>query len=384
MSNNIDPTGQLRVEDITAYIRKTGWTKLDHPNPSLLVYQYKRNDDYNHEIKLVLPNGSDYTDAVAKIQSAAKLIAALEQTAVSDIVQKIKNRSLDIFRQRIYSSTRLTSLPLELAPLVISRLRDLVYYAACAEEDNQPYFAKGRKIGKEYTHKCRFGHTFQGSFGLTIEMPLPPSTLTLLPDIEASPLERRVMERIVRGLQFAVKGVRESDIGIMTSNYEQGFNANLCEVMKELTEDLDDFNLEYSMLWSPEFNASTDVSSFSNIIIEPSVFRPYFEAAAKSLRAVTESQETEIIGKIIQLKAESLDSDDDSGDSDGRQVIIAWDIGNNRKVNIKISLSPENYRTACDAHKDNKTVSVKGRPEKVGKSWVLTSPASFAINETGA
>jgi len=24
-----------------------------------------------------------------------------------------------------------------------------------------------------------------------------------------------------------------------------------------------------------------------------------------------------------------------------------------------------------------------GRPEKVGKSWVLTSPASFAINETG-
>ncbi len=329
------------------YIRKAGWTKLEHPNPSLLVYQYERNDDYNNQIKLVLPNGNDYRDAVAKIHSVAKLIAALEQVSVSDIVQKIKNRSLDIFPQRIYSSARLTSLPLELAPLVISRLRDLVYYAACAEEDNQPYFAKGRKIGKEYTHKCRFGHTFQGSFGLTIEMPLPPSTLTLLPDIEASPLERRVMERIVRGLQFAVKGVRESDIGIMTSNYEQGFNANLCEVMKELTEDLDDFNLEYSMLWSPEFNASADVSSFSNIIIEPSVFRPYFEAAAKSLRAVTESHETKIIGKIIQLKAESIDTDDDSSDSDGRQAIIAWDIGNNRKVNIKVSLSPENYRAHC-------------------------------------
>ena len=154
--------------------------------------------------------------------------------------------------------------------------------------------------------------------------------------------------------------------------------------MKELTEDLDDFNLEYSMLGSSEFNASADVSSFSKIIIEPSVFRPYFEAAAKSLRAVTESQETEIIGKIIQLKAESLDSDDDSSDSDGRQVTIAWDIGNNRKVNIKVSMSPENYRTACDAHKDNKTVTVIGRPEKVGKSWVLTSQASFAINETGS
>ncbi len=198
-----DTTVQLRVEDITAYIPKTGWTKLDHPNPALLVYQYERNDDYNKEIKLVLPNGNDYTDAVAKIHSAVKLIAALEQVSVSDIVQKIKNSAQNI-------------------------------------------------------------------------------------------------------------------------------------------------------------------------------------AAAKSLRAVTESQETAIIGKIIQLKAESLDSDDEAGDSDGRQVIIAWDIGNNRKVNIKVSLSPENYRTACDAHKDNKTVSVMGRPEKVGKSWVLTSPASFAINETGA
>jgi hypothetical protein len=67
-------------------------------------------------------------------------------------------------------------------------------------KDRSHDYTKGRKIGKEYTHKCRFGHTFQGSFGLTIEMPLPPST----------------------------------------------------------------------------------VSSFSNIIIEPSVFRPYFEAAAKS------------------------------------------------------------------------------------------------------
>ncbi len=94
--NILDIVGLLRVEDITAYIRKTGWKKTDHLNPSLLVYQYERNDDYNKEIKLVLPNGNDYSDSVDKIKSVLKLIAALEQVSISDIVRKIKNSAQNI------------------------------------------------------------------------------------------------------------------------------------------------------------------------------------------------------------------------------------------------------------------------------------------------
>jgi hypothetical protein len=189
------------VEDVTALIRRMGWTKIDHPNPDLLVYLYKDPDGRGKPIKLVLPAGNDYEDTPEKLDSAVKLVAALSRHTVEQVRQMLLNRGNDILRHRLLASTKISSLPLEVAPKAVGYLRDLVYYAACAEEDPQPFFEKGRKIGKDYTNRCRFGHTFPGSFGLTIEMPIPPNPGDLLiPDAQPAPFERRVMVRVMRGL----------------------------------------------------------------------------------------------------------------------------------------------------------------------------------------
>ena len=374
----------LHLEDVTAYIRKSGWIKQDHPNANLLVFTGPQKDDSGNEIKLVLPNGNDFSDSEKKISTAVHLLSELEKLSIAEIIQKIKNRGVDILRQRIFNNTRLSNLPLELAPSIIQRLRDLVYHAACSEEDPQPYFDKGRKIGKVYTQKCRFGHTFHGSFGLSIEMPIPPNSTPSFPnEAEAVPLERRIMERIIRGLQISANAVHEGNVDIITNGFDKGFNANLCEVMTQLTESLEEFNIEYSMLWSSEFSVEQDIRAFSNITIEPSVYRPFFESAAKSLRAARESIETEIFGKITHLQALSIDDNEEDGlKTDARQIVIYWEMENGRKTNIRVSLNPEDYRSACDAHKDSKAVSIKGKPEKHGKFWILTSPSGFKIQET--
>ncbi len=369
----------LRLEEVTAYIRKAGWRKLDHPNDRILVFLGPIHDDSQNEIKLVLPNGNEFPDAPDKIQSAVQLLSAVENLPEWEIVQKIKNRGVDILRQRIINSTPISSLPLESIPYILRALRDLIFYSACMEQDPQSFFDKGRKIGTEFTKKCRFGHTFFGSFGLSIEMPIPPNIQQVsVCDKEQIPLERRIMERIARGLQFAVRSVNEGDVGILTTSYHQGFNANLYEVMIQLSECLADFTLAYSMTWSTEYRVSEDVRSFSNIQIDPIHYRPFFESAAKTLRTARESVETEVMGNIIQLHAE-LEDDLSLYDVKDRQITLIWEMEKGRKIQLHVSLTADEYRLACDAHRDGRQVIVKGKPEKQGKLWILTSPSGFQV-----
>jgi len=366
----------IGVEDITALIRRLGWAKVPHPNPHLLVYE-KGVDDFGKPIKVVLPNGNNYADAPSMIRSAVELVADLAGRSVRDIIQQMRNRGNDILRQRLLADTRITNLPLEIAPRVVGYLRDLVYYAACSEEDPRPFFEKGLKIGKDYTARCGFGHTFLGSFGLSIEMPIPPNPNDLLiPEGHVAPFERRVMQRVMRGLSNAVKGVREGDVTIITKDYASGFNANLCEVMADLSETLTAIRSEYSILWSPEYRVAEDLQDLEPIEIDAAVFRPYFEAAAKSLRQVKESQDTPITGVIVQLRAEEAD---DEEQDEGRQVTIRWELGGGRSLKIRVTLDADAYKDACDAHRDHRRVSVTGRPEKQGKFWVLTSPKGFSV-----
>jgi hypothetical protein len=349
---------------------------LEHPNANLLVYE-KGVDDFGKPIKLVLPNGNNYADAPSMIRTAVELVADLAGRPVRDLVQQIRNRGSDILRQRLLAETRITSLPLEIAPRIVGYLRDLVYYAACSEEDPRPFFEKGLKVGKDYTAKCGFGHTFPGSFGLSIEMPIPPNPNDLLlPAGQVAPFERRLMQRVARGLFTAAKGVREGDVTVLTKDYPSGFNANLCEVMADLTETLSGTKSEYSMLWSPECEVPAELQNLEPVEIDPKVFRPFFEAAAKSLRQVKESQDTPIVGAIVQLRAEDADDEDQD---EGRQITVRWDLGNGRTLKIRVTLDADAYKAACDAHRDHRRVTVMGRPEKQGKFWVLTSPRDFSV-----
>jgi len=391
MNQEFEIIKQLRPDEIARYIRATGWQKKDFPNGNLLVFQSPDDvvDDAGNPIILTFPRGNDFSDTEKRVRTAIELLASLKSTSVANVAKMIKNLCVDIFNQRIFSSSQITSLPLEIAPQVIKLLRDLIYYSACAEEEPSPFFEKGRKIGKDYTEKCRFGHTFHGSFGLSLEMPLPPYVPSVsLPGMaapQAPPIERRIIERIVNGLRLSILGVNEGDVTILTRNYARAFNANLCEKMGEITELLPDFHLGYSINWSPEYRVEADMNINAEMVIEPSVYRQFFESAAKSLRASRESEFMEITGEIVQLKAERADDDEDDSGLTAREIVISWEPDNGAARKIHVVLSKEDYARACDAHKDGKTVRINGTPEKNKKFFQLMNPASFMVlDDNGA
>ncbi len=375
----MDPLFQnLRVEDLTAYRRKSGWKRTPHPNDRILVFT-GGSDDQGHPLEMILPQRNDYADSPLRLAEAINLLAAVETRTPHVVVQAIQALDHDVLRMRIVNYLAAGgSLSLELAVKLIQGLRNLLSYAACVEEDPKPYFAKATGTGKRYVDRCRFGHTFAGSFGFTIESPIPPTANGLLPGIEVvAPFERRVMERTVRGLLSAQEAVLSGDVAILTRSYKEGLNANMCEVLLEMGEDMQETELEYSVLWSPQWKAPTSVKATGTVRIERKTYQ-YLEAAVRELRTVDHSLKTHVQGRIVQLRSETAPLEEEEEDT-GRErtVTILWEDGQGRQMRLRVFLDPPEYRAACDAHKEGRTVSVKGTLEKVGKFWTLMAPQDF-------
>jgi hypothetical protein len=107
---------------------------------------------------------------------------------------------------------------------------------------------------------------------------------------------------------------------------------------------------------------------------------PFLESAAKTLRRRSESQDTMIMGKIVQLHRENGTEKEELDDSDNhRMAVIEWEAENAKQTFIRVYLSSEEYRVACDAHRDGKFISVRGRPEKLGKYLILTASSDFKV-----
>jgi hypothetical protein len=60
-------------------------------------------------------------------------------------------------------------------------------------------------------------------------------------------------------------------------------------------------------------------------------------------------------------------------------TVIEWETEKGKPCLIRAVLSQEDYKLACNAHRDGKTVSIRGKPEKPGKYLILTSPTDFKV-----
>ncbi len=376
LENQFSLTCQL--DGLKRYLKLKNWS-LSSSNEISLVYEGPV-DDANRPIRLVLPANTEFEDTPAMISKAIKLLAKIRQCSIDSMRQTIMNSGCDFLRPRILTPCNTPNISLDVGKKMINNFYGLIYDSACLEEDVQPFFPKRRSIGKKYAERCRLGQTFLGSYGFSIEMPLSPSSPE---NIEQIPFERRIMTRIARGLLAIRKSSQEADVSILTNDYKRGFNANLYEIMQDLMQSLQDHQIEFAFAWSPEYVLPQELENMSTVRLVPASVLPFLESATKSLRRSSESRDTTIVGKIVQLHGdgkigEELD-DLESSSNDKGMIVIEWETEKGKPRLIRAELSQEDYRLACDAHRDEQMVSIKGKPEKPGKYLILTSSTDFRV-----
>src|ERR1017187_10294241 len=245
----LQPGGSVRVQDLALYLRKLRWQRVQHPNERLLVFEHGADDD----LKIVLASSDDYDDSPGLIRNALELLAETQSVDIQQIVRAVHAIDRDILAVRFVGPQASSAgLRLDTATTLVLQLRDLLAYAACVEESPRPYFVRATSIGRQYTQSCIFGHTFPGSFGFTIESPTGPAPLSAPADTP-QPFERRVVTRVLRGINDLRQALLSGEPELLVAGYETGLNANLCEVLEETLKHADDAEMEYSVAWSPEW-----------------------------------------------------------------------------------------------------------------------------------
>ncbi|MEM5584661.1 hypothetical protein WNZ15_19520 [Roseibium sp. AS2] len=389
--------GAVPLDMLRRYLAATGWhVRVAEPEADSLetlaatvLLQSREGGSRNfvvyvssapdlEAIELIVPNSvqsSEYASQVARVIDA---LSVVEDRSTLDVARAIREVAFDVVRSRIPDALVVDdSIRMEMAQSFVSGIRNVLAATANTELEPLPYFLRTKKEASEYANRCRFGHTFRGSFGFTVESPLEPNNQAVLPGIApAPPFERRVIQRMVRGMRTVSVAVSADSADPITDSIKTGFSANVCEQLASLIDGTSPNGIAFDFSFSPEW-VGTHAAPPQEAHFE--LGRPQVEVireAAKLLRARVMSWEETVFGRVIRLASQADPSDltDTMGE---REVAILWSSEATGDITVRTSLSATDYLQAVEAHAAGRPVAVSGTLERRGRRWVLINPANF-------
>jgi hypothetical protein len=184
------------------------------------------------------------------------------------------------------------------------------------------------------------------------------------------------VERLVRGLHHIRDAEASENPTVIAERYQTGFNANMCDALLDLIEKTSD-RLKLEFAWSPEWRPALDVLDIPTFAIKPSTIELVRDAAI-SLRRIETARNYTVVGTVIRLKSEHNPSDLLDLTSP-REIVLQWNSADFGQLNVKVVLPPADYITAVEAHKSGQLISITGMLERVGRSWILSSPGKLQL-----
>jgi hypothetical protein len=258
---------------------------------------------------------------------------------------------------------------------------ELLAASATVEINPRQYFFRLRKEALVYSNQCRFGHTFHGSFGFTIESPFSDSIEDDSSRFGPSlPFPRRVVQRLANGFTAVEEATRKEDPNIITSRYTIGLNANMCDALVSLFNIAGETELTFEFTWSPELEVPEMLQSHARFSISPKSVEIVKEAGSR-LRVLEKQLPKTVTGLVTRLRSERKPTET-SFLSEDRDVVIRWVSAEYGRLNVHVALSNRDYLMAVTAHHDGEVVSVSGLLEKVGRKWVLHDPRDFVVGDS--
>lgn len=296
---------------------------------------------------------------------------------VASAAGEIRALAYDVISSRIPSEyIRDDTIELRIASEYLEKMKSLLAVAASTELSEGQPFQRLRKEGASFADKCRFGHTFRGSFGLVIESPVGLNdNPALLETLEKVPFARRVIKRIDRGFRSLVSAVLVEDSREIVRE-ANGFSSNMCDAVVELMEGIEVSRFDMSIKYSPEWETKSSIQRAEFHLEHGQI--SYLKEAAKLLRVDDEPKEAKIVGKVRRLETEGNPADLFDVDAN-REIEVSHVSDDERIIHVKARLTPADYLQALDAHREGKYVSLVGTLSKTGRVWRLDPIAQFAV-----
>jgi hypothetical protein len=377
MAANLAELQGLPIASVRRYLSARGWQHVPEPGRSFDLYVLSSNNSAN--VELVLPPSQRSPDFGKRMMAVLRSLSQLEDRDYTQIIWDIRSIGFDTLKSRLPDHVVAhDSIVLDIATQFLQGVKRLLAATATTEINPAPFFGRVRREALDYAEHCRFGHTFRGSFGFIIESPIALNEEPTMAGIEQiPPFERRVIQRLARGLQTIKAASDRDDPSVVTQSFQTGFNANMCDDFVDLIEATTTDRVIFEFALSPEWRAPTDVGRSLSLEVKSNDVE-VTRAAAKQLRQQASDLNRVIVGRVVRLRSED-DPSDLLHPTGAREVSVFWSDPEFGNVRVKVLLPPEQYLAAVEAHKNGRQVSVKGKLEKLGRSWMLIEPNDFRV-----
>ena len=369
--------------NLLPFLKYSGWVQASDNKSHWIVF-HGEQDVNGQPLELVFPRGKKNTEeSKAYITKAVELITELKNEPLQLVIQNIVSYDRDFLYIKNTDSNDNNAIELKLAVNQINNLKSTLEYSALSEKDARPYFTSVSATARTAVKNFLFGHTFAGSFGFTIETPrlsdpfkfiqqtLPMEDDYLPPVI--IPYERRIMERIARGLKYTKQAEQQKDHTILLEEYPSGFNSNMCSSIVGISKDRTS-TVEFRISWSPKVKPGEDVENLQPYKIKENGYQ--ILAYTADLLKERKPEVVTIRGNVRGLTS----SDNPHNLGTRRAVVVRTVIPNSKRLtDVIVELERDDYSKANKAHIDWSEIQVSGILSRSGAGWRLLNIQGFSV-----
>jgi hypothetical protein len=324
-------------------------------------------------IEVAIPSKQDVPSYLKDLEDAVATISEVEGKPRQRVLVDIHSVGFDIIQNRIPITRQdRGTIRLELAAEYIQKTKELLSATATTEMEPNSSFRRTLKEALAFSDQCRFGHTFKGSFGFTIESAVPPnSTPTLFPIEDTLPFERRVIRRLANGLELARQAVQKDDLTPLVESSDSALGANGYELVADLVAETPQKDITFDFTFSPSWKELAAATASLSINLETQHIDA-FRSAAKQMRRPSVDAPARVSGLITDLSLTNPSRLDDTRNK--RRIIILWSSEEFGDIRVAANVSAQTYLRALNLHREGKPIDIAGTLRKVGRNWNLIVP----------
>lgn len=360
--------GRVKLFDLQSYLLRNGWRRLFSRNGRWEIYRLARETEPNLEV--VLPASERFSDTRKRIVEVIRSIAQVEDRSEADVYSELLSLNADSLLIRLQVPGDAVTLPMADASRHVRAIKNLFLYSGCSELEPRPHFEQPLPASQALLGAFEFCHTFRGSFGFEVTSAVlrPQETL----DLFSAPINRRIVERIARGLEILESSVTRDDPNELIESYGIALNARMCDALSDIGLGGDvSFGLEVK--WAASVTPCEDVAAFRGVFVG--------EAQASMLKFVAEQlkivkpQLERIAGRVVNLHCAT-----NPGEGNARRT-VAIKVQHEKYglIEVRMALGPEFYLMAIEAHSKGNELTAMGQLQRRGNTWSLEAIASIEI-----
>ena len=357
----------VNPQDLRSYALAKGWKLSGKVDGRFSVLSHPCSD----LDQVLIPLNVYAPDYGRRIGDAVQVLAEREGRPALELLNDILQADADILRFRILSpETVRGTLPLEEAVDLLQGARQALLAAACSviAPGRRHHPRLSRAEAEEMLQSCRMAQTERGSFTVAIACPVRAGESSEGANSE-EPFVRRATRVVMESAQRLASAIESDDLDSVERDAPV-LTSNFCEALLRMQPPQERSSLILSCTWAPGLPLSSRDAALGEVAFQHEYF-PMIERILQKLQPAAEPSPDLFVGYVAALNGEmGLE-----GRVQGEVTLLL--LHEDSPLRARIDLSPDQYRTANDAHMTGGVVAIRGVLHRGRRVHRLTDVTSF-------